>query len=110
MKDYFGNDVKVGDTILMCNRSLLEAHVVISIPLHENSITVSTLRVRSESYSNRIVWSNYWYNPIIKHNGKINKWVDSRRIIRTGEFDGDIRQFKTINQLEHEWKSQNSQN
>jgi hypothetical protein len=108
MKDYFGKEVNVGDTILMCNRSLLEEHVVISIPSHENSITVSTLRGRWGRYNNKIVWINYRYNPIIKHNGKINKWVRANRIIRTGEFNGDMRHFKTVKQLENEYQSQNS--
>jgi hypothetical protein len=109
MRDYFQNEIKVGDVILMANRSILEEHVVISIPSH-SSVTVSTARFRSSrNWKNKIVWEVDSNKSIQNHNGKITKWSNYSRIIKIGEFEGDMNQFKTINKLENEWQLKNPQ-
>lgn len=110
MKDYLGREVKVGDIIVMSNLSLLEEHVVVSIP-SERTIVVSTKRYRvnnSWARDKTHRWNNIRGRPIASHDGKINKWVRPERIMKIGEFDGDMRQFKTVKQLEREYQSQNT--
>ena len=116
MIDYLRNEIEVGDIVLICNLSRLQKHVVVSIPSHNKSITVSTCRHRVKR--NKWVWNGVkneyrqtnvweaWDNPrITEHNTKINKWITPDRIIKLDEkFEGDLSQFKTVKRLEKEFK------
>lgn len=103
IKDRLNNNIEIGDIILMANLSLLEEHVVISIP-SKYTITVSTTRSREERvWRNKVVWENWRNCPITNHNAKITKWVRPERVLKIGKFSGDMKQFKTINQLEKEY-------
>ncbi len=112
MKDYFGNQVEVGDIILLSNLSKLEEHVVLSINSKQTAMSVSCKRYRfTRSWSSRrfkpISWEVDRVNTISVHNSKKSIWVISDRIIKIGKFGGDLKQFKTNRQLENEYNTQN---
>ncbi len=110
MKDYFGNQVEVGDIILVSNLSVLEEHVVLSFNPDKTAMSASCQRYRGVRGWRRkaICWEVNRKKPITSHNSKKRIWVIPNRIIRIGKYDGNLKEFKTIKQLENEYKLSSS--